>query len=242
MRRRAIAAVLVAHVIAPSANAQIFMSESASGSRGTWGFDVGGQFAQPVHGFRSNVDAAWGVGASVRYHLPRFEFLGVRADLSYLNYGSETKHVPLSPTLNRVTVDMRTSNNIVVAGAGPELMITRGPVRPYVFGFVGFSYFYTESSASDDDSDGTFASTTNFDDGGLATGGGGGFKIPLRIKSVDASVDAGARYTQNGLRSYLVRGDIVDLPDGSLAFTPRTTRADFWQYHLGMSFSPGRRR
>jgi hypothetical protein len=238
---------LAAHAVLPAltalpASAQIFMSEPSRGSRGSWSFDVGGQMAQPVHEFRTNVNQAWGFGATVRYNLPRFEALGLRSDFSYLNYGNESKRVPLSSTVNRVTVDMRTSNNILVASLGPELAVRSGPIRPYVYGFAGFSYFFTESSADDDEYGGSFARSTNFDDGGLATGGGGGIRIPLRFRSVDASIDGGARFTQNGLRNYLVRGDIVDQADGSLVFNTRTTRADFWQYHLGMSFSPRRRR
>lgn len=239
---RRIAVALGFLTVAGPMNAQIFVTESPRSSRGTWSFDLGGQMAQPVAEFRTNVNRAWGFGGSVKYQLPRFEALGFRADLTYLNYGNETKNVPLSSTVNRVRVDMRTSNNIVVVGVGPELMVPRGPVRPYVHGFAGFSYFYTESSADDEEYEGRIASTTNFDDGGFAVGGGGGLKIPLRFRSVDVSVDAGARYTKNGVRNYLIRGDIIDLPDGSLAFTPRVTPANFWQYHLGASFSPRSRR
>jgi len=111
----------------------------------------------------------------------------------------------------------------------------------YAYAFAGYSYFYTESSANDDGGGGTFANTTNFHDGGWATGYGGGLRLPLLLRRVDASVDAGARLTRNGTRTYLRRGDIVDQPDGSLQFNRRTTSADFWQYHVGMSFSPRRR-
>lgn len=221
------------------ADAQIFMSESVSSPRSGWGFDVGVQVAQPVGDFRTNVSHAWGIGSSVRHHFRWFNPLGIRGDFSFLNYGNERQRVPLSSTVNRVLVDMRTSNNIIVVSGGPELALMHGPLRPYVFGFVGYSYFYTESSAGDDDGGSAFARTTNFDDGGLATGGGGGLRIPFRARTTEVAVDAGARYTRNGVRSYLRSGDITDLPDGSL---PRTTEADFWQYYVGMSFSLGRRR
>jgi hypothetical protein len=243
MARRTVLALSFLTAATPALGQLLPVSEGpAQSRRSTWAFDIGAQMAQPIGDFRSNVNQAWGFGGSVRYHLPRLEALGLRADFTYLNYGNETKNVPFSPTVNRVRVDMRTSNNIVVAALGPELMATRGPVRPYLHGFAGYSYFYTESSANDEQYDGNIASTTNFDDGGWALGWGAGLKVPLRIRSAELSVDGGARYTQNGIRSYLVRGDIIDLPDGSLAFTPRTTRADFWQYHLGVSISPRRRR
>jgi hypothetical protein len=204
-------------------------------------FDVAGQVAAPIGGFRANVDAAWGVGVAVRHHFSKLELLGVRGDFSFLNYGNERKRVPLSSTVNRVLVDMTTSNNIVVASAGPELMLTRGPINPYVYGFAGYSYFFTESSVGDDGDGGNFASSTNQGDGGLAKGWGGGVSVPLRVRQTLISIDAGARQTFNGPRTYLKPGDITDLSDGSLQINGRNTDADFWQYHVGVSFSFRRR-
>ena len=233
----ALAAAMVAGA-ASTADAQIFQREPVRvANRGAWMFDVGARYAQPVGDFRANVNAAWGVGASVRHHFSWLQALGVRADVAILNYGTEHRRVPLSQSVNRVIVDMRTTNNIVVASMGPELMVPRGPVRPYVFGFVGYSYFYTQSSAGDDNSGGSFASTTNFDDGGLATGFGGGVRIPLHTRRVRMAIDGGAHLTRSGMRTYLRRGDVLDQPDGTLQFNSRTTIVDFWQYHLGVSFS-----
>ncbi len=238
MSRMHVVAAFLAISTAQAAAAQVFVAEpSARPARGLWSLDLGLHVAQPVHEFGTQVDQAWGFGASVRHHFRWFSPLGLRGDFSFLNYGNERKRVPLSSTVNRVLVDMNTNNNIIVASAGPELALLRGPIRPYVYWFAGYSYFFTESTAGDDDGGSSFARTTNFHDGGLATGGGGGMRIPLRTRSTEISIDAGARFTNNGLRTYLTRGDIVDLPDGSLQFTPRQTVADFWQYHLGISFS-----
>lgn len=237
-----VASVAFGSLAASVVDAQIFTLEPAPRDRGgSWSFDVAGQFAQPIGEFRTQVDHAWGVGGSVRHHFRRLAPLGLRADVTYLNYGNENQRVPLSPTVNRVLVDMNTTNNIFVVSGGPELALTSGPVRPYAYVFAGYSYFYTQSSAGDDDGGGSFANSTNFDDGGLATGWGGGLRLPLRIRSVDAAFDAGARLTRSGTRTYLKPGDIQDQPDGSLQFTPRRTVADFWQYHIGISISPRRR-
>jgi hypothetical protein len=230
-------------VLAVNAHAQISMSEPvARSSRGNWGLDVAVQIAQPVHEFATQIDRAWGVGSSIRHNFRGFTPLGLRGDFSFLNYGNERQRVPLSTTVNRVLVEMNTSNNIVVVSGGPELAVPRGAVRPYVHGFVGYSYFFTASTAGDEDGGGTFARSTNHDDGGLATGAGAGIRIPVHTRSTQVSIDGGARFTKNGVRSYLRSGDIIDLPDGSLAFTPRETNADYWVYYLGASFTFGRRR
>lgn len=228
------AAVCVAEI----APAQGLMSEQTAGdSRGTWSLDVGAQVARPIGDFRTNVKDAWGIGAAVRHHFRRFRPLGLRGDVAFLNYGNERKRVPLSPSINRVLVDMTTSNNIAIFSGGPELTLTSGPIHPYAYGFAGYSYFYTESSVGSDDNGDAFARSTNFGDGGLATGWGGGVRVPLRVRRADIAIDAGARRTINGTRNYLRRGDIRDQPDGSMQFNSRTTDADFWQFQLGASLS-----
>lgn len=222
-------------------DAQIFHATSPSRSaRGGWHFDVGGQMASPTGEFRNNVSRAWGGSFSARYQLPALPVFGLRADLGFLNYGNERKRVPLSPSLNRVVVEQRTSNNIGLMMFGPELSLSRGPVRPYLHGFGGYSHFYTESSAMDEDGGRSFASSVNFSDGGGAVGWGSGVRIPIGMRRASVSFDAGARFTRNWTRSYLRPGDVQDQPDGSLRFNERRTRADFWQFHVGASFAPRR--
>lgn len=243
MRRIALLALVVAATASSTASAQIFATEpGARSTRNGWGLDIAVQVAQPVHEFAENIDVAFGVGSSIRHHFSWFRPLGIRGDFAMLNYGNERQRVPLSNTVNRVTVEMNTSNNILMVGGGPELAVMQGPVRPYAHGFIGYSYFFTESSAGNDNGGGTFARSTNFSDGGLATGGGAGIRVPLRARMTEVSIDGGARFTRNGVRSYLRRGDVIDLPDGSLQFTPRVTHADFWVYYLGISLDFGRRR
>jgi len=223
-----------------AAGAQIVLNPAASARHiGPWSFDIGAQMAQPIGDFATQVDRAWGVGGTLRYRLPQARALGVRADVSWLNYGNERKTVPLSTTINRVLVDMNTANDIAVFSAGPELAVSRGPLRPYAFGFAGYSYFYTATTVGDDDADGSaFAQSTNYHDGGLSTGWGGGIRVPIVLRSAELAVDAGGRMTRNGVRSYLRRGDIVDQTNGSYVVNPRTTIADFWQYHVAISIAP----
>lgn len=227
--------------VAETAQGQVFMSEREHRHRqSNWLIDLGPQFARPVGEFRTNVERAWGFGVSARYGLPQLAPFGIRMDGAFFNYGNERKEVMLSPTVNRVTVDMNTANNIALVTAGPELAVRTGLIRPYVYGFAGFSYLFTESTVGDDGGgDGGFASTTNFDDGGWATGWGGGLRIPFNTRRADVALDLGARLTRNGTRTYLKRGDIIDQPDGTLQFTERRTSVEFIQYQLGVSFAPG---
>lgn len=222
--------------LASEASGQSSLREPESRGKMRWNVDVAAQYAQPVGEFRTNVREAWGATIAARHRFAWFDALGLRADFGFLNYGNERQRVPLSPTVNRVVVDMTTSNNVALASAGPFLAVPRGPLRPYVFGFAGYSYFYTQSSVGDDNESSSFASTTHLGDGGLAYGWGGGISVPIHFRKLSIALDIGGRHTTNGVRTYLRRGDILDLPDGSLQLTRRTTDANFRQFHVGASF------
>ena len=239
--RASLTSLVLSALFASQARSQVFALPAENPERpGSWSFAIGGQMADPVGVFDQNVNEGWGVGGTLRYLIRSAIPVGLRADFTFLNYGNENKRVPLSSTINRVSVDMHTTNNIAIISGGPELVLLRGPISPYVYAFAGYSYFYTETDARDDEWGNSFASSTNYDDGGVATGWGGGIRIPLRLRSVNASIDAGARHTKNGVREYLRPGDIIDVPGGFVT-TPRRTVADFRQYHLGVSFSWRRR-
>jgi len=235
MARRLIIAALAIAVSASGSAAQFYFLPPV---RDALGFSVAGQVVQPVGEFRNQVRVAWGFGATGRWMFTPSRLLGVRSDFSFLNYGNESRRVPFSTTVNRVLVDMRTSNNIALVSIGPELVLGTGPIQPYAHAFIGHSWFYTQSSVNGnhhDDHD--IASSTSFLDDGAASGYGGGIRIPVHSRRTRASIDIGGRMTSAGVRTYLLPGDIRDQPDGSMTVSPRTTATDFWQYHIGVTFS-----
>jgi opacity protein-like surface antigen len=171
---------------------------------------------------------------------PKLEHTGtllLRFDLGLLEYGRETKTVCLSTTIGcRVTVDVTTSNDIVVGGVGPEIVLPRGRVRPYGTATVGFAYFFTHSSVEGTNDIEPFADTKNFDDFVFAWTAGGGLRILLRESKRPIALDLGVRYHGNGEASYLREGSIIDNPDGSITIQPIRSRTNFVAYHLGVSF------
>lgn len=190
-----------------------------------------GEFGQYVaNGIGANLHGLYRVGAS--------GFFALRVDGDFVQYGSETKRVNLSNTVGgRIRVDLNTANNIAALGAGPQLMVPRGPVRPYVNGTMGFAYFGTESSVrGSSDTQEPFARTTNYDDWTLSYGGGTGILIPVsrRQRSL-VFLDLGARFHNNGRVRYLREGGITDLPDGDVALDVIHSRANLWTYHVGVS-------
>jgi len=199
-------------------------------------WEAGGHFtyAEPRAEFAAVVDRGFGVQGFGVLFLDPSGYFGLRVDGGFLNYGNERVQVPLSSTVRRVLVDVNTSNNIAMLDIGVEFSAPAGPVRPYVFGSVGFGYFFTESSVSGSNtSDEPFASTLNFDDTTTGTTFGGGFRIPV---AGQIGVDLGVEYRRYTNARYLAEGDIIEESDGSVTLRVNETDAELLMYRLGVTF------
>jgi hypothetical protein len=191
---------------------------------------------QPVGDFADYVGHGFGLGMHFLYRPVRSRVFALRVDGGYVNYGNETKRVPLSETVGgRIMVDVSTTNNIIVFGVGPQLMVPDGRFRPYVNGGIGLGYFFTRSAVRDDLGGDAFAETTNYSDVTLSWSGGGGVYVPLHRGRTTVSLDAGIRYYRNGESRYLREGSIVDGPGGTVTITPIRSETNFFAWQLGVS-------
>ena len=242
MRTRLICAMIVAVVTLPTvAHAQVFSvggerdeRRGPRTSRGTFGGSL--VYAQPKDEFRLNVKQGVGIDLNGHYKLDRRGIVSLGAEGGFLTYGRETQRVPLSGTIGgRINVDLTTSNNIVWMGVGPQLTAPSGPIRPYVNGTAGFSYFVTESSVEGTYDDEAFAKTNNYDDATFAWTGGGGVLIPVGTTRMGA-IDIGVRYHGNGSVRYLRKGDIVDLPNGGLQLNVNESKTPLISYRVGFKW------
>ncbi len=159
----------------------------------------------------------------------------MRFEGSFVVYGQERFSAPLSATVPRVLVDVTTSNMIFHVGMGPQIALARGPVRPYVFGTMGFSYFATVSSVGGSADFGEFASSTNFDDVAFALSAGTGLLVQLSRGRRPVSLDLSVESTHNGEVEYLTRGDVVDNPDGSVTVFPIRSEANYLTFRVGVA-------
>ncbi len=191
----------------------------------------------PQGEFAENVAIAGGVGGAGIWGLG--SVLGLRADLGFLIYGSETRRVPLGGgALGLINVDVTTTNTIVGGGVGAQLGLPGGRLTPYLGGMIGFSAFTTTSSVEGSNSDNEpFASTTNSSDGVFAQTALAGLYVPLARGSV--MLDLGVRHTWNGRKvRYLTEGDITEDANGDIVLTPRESRAEILTIVLGVSIRP----
>jgi len=126
-----------------------------------------------------------------------------------VDYGHEAKHVPLSPTIDRINVKIRTTNYLSQLTVGPQFTWPSGLIRPYVNAGIGGQVFFTESNVEGLDSqDNSDLSTTNQSDWTSVWTLGTGVYVPV---SRGISIDAGVQFVHGGRAQYLKPGSIQDL-------------------------------
>ncbi len=232
-------AIALAMVLPQLASAQVFRvdPQEKRDNNGPVSRVMGGAalvYSRPTGDFGDYVTQAFGLDGNARLKIDNRGIFSLGVDGGWAQYGSETSRVPLSGTVGRILVDVTTSNNIVFLGAGPQLTAPAGPVRPYVNGNVGLSYFFTRSSVegSSNTNNTSFAETTNFDDFVFATTGGAGVLIPFG-RSGEAGLDIGVRYHNTGDTKYLREGSIIDRPGNTPLINPIRSDTKMWSFRVG---------
>jgi len=209
--------------------------QAQSRARPSFAFGIDGVLARPVGEFQDFVDWGGGVGMYGVLNFDRGRHFGLRFDGSTVFYGHERYTVPFSSTVRRVLVDVSTDNFIVGFGVGPQFTLGRGPIRPYVFGTAGFSYFATVSRVSGTADWDHGMSSTNFDHLTGALTGGGGLLFQLSRGRRPVSIDVSVQSTYNGQAEYLTRGDVVENPDGSVTLFPIRSDANMLIFRTGIA-------
>ncbi|MGQ0650017.1 MAG: hypothetical protein ACT4P7_20905 [Gemmatimonadaceae bacterium] len=237
-RKRLLLGALVAVLMPQLALAQVFRvggeGDVDVGPRRSPVFGGGSVvYGRPTGDFASYVKQGFGVDGFGRWKVDRRGIFSLGIEGGWMQYGRETIRAPLSSTIGRITVDVTTSNNIVFLGAGPQLMVPSGPIRPYVNGSAGFTYLFTESSVEGSDDEYSFAETTNFDDVVFATTGGAGVYIPFGIRR-EAGLDIGVRYHNGGRGQYLREGSIRDRPGTTPEITPIESQTRLVSWRIGI--------
>jgi hypothetical protein len=194
------------------------------------------QVGQARGQFADYVDYGGGGGAYLVYRPNRRGPFGVRLDLMYLNYGSQTHSYPLVPG---IVVDVTTDNQIFQIALGPQLTIGQGALQAYGFGTFGGSFFSTTSGVEGSDQNNQqFASTTNHSDATFSSEFGGGVLVRLS-RGPPVLLDIGARYLKNGRVTYVTK-DGVTISGNQLLVNPVNSDANLIVYHLGVSIGARR--
>lgn len=197
--------------------------------------------AVPVGEFGSHVDLGGGLGFGGVLFLGESRLAGLRAQGGFVIYGTSTETRPLSNTVREVQVEVQTNNSIFTGGLGPQVYLGTGPIRPYVYGTVGFAYFVTSTSVSGESDSEPIATSNNFDDFQLSLTGGGGLSVEVRGGPNPISLDLSASYQHNGLTEYGVRGNdnFRYTRGGDVLYDPILSNANLMTYRVGASVGLG---
>lgn len=189
------------------------------------------QVGQAKGQFAAYVDYGGGLGGYLVVRPNRRGPFGVRLDLMYLNYGSQTHSYPLVPG---VVVDVTTDNQIFQIALGPQLTLGQGALQAYGFGTFGGSFFSTTSGVEGSDQNNQqFASTTNHSDATFSSEFGGGVLVRVS-RSQPVLLDIGARYLKNGRVTYVTK-ERVTIVGNQLLVNPVDSEANLLVYHLGVT-------
>ena len=230
--------VLICLTVNTPADAQYRRHPHSGVLRPARGF-AGGNFTlgQGLGMFGDSVGAAYGGEGHLLLKLDRLGIIGLRTEAGFLTYAHERKRVPWGGTVGgRVNLNLTTSNDLLYATAGPQLMMPTGGVRPYVAAMAGISNFWTESGLEGTGSDEQFASSTNYRDAWkVAYSGAVGMYVPLKGGPRPTSLDVGVHYLRNGQRNWLKPGRIQDNPDNTITVFPISSVANVLTYRVGVT-------
>ena len=196
----------------------------------------------PVGEFDDNINnIGFGLNVSGGVGFAALPFM-IGADLGYMIYGFERRSEPFSTTIPDVTVDVETTNNIVLGHLFFRLQPQQGPFQPYLEGLFGFKYLFTRTSIKNFSNGDDVASSTNFDDYASSYGVGAGFDILISSnqrengRRLNIAIHAGVRYLLGSNAEYLERGSISRLNDGTVSFDVSRSRTDLVLPQLGATF------
>lgn len=230
----AVSLFLAPFAFGPAARAQV----------GSGGLDV--VVAIPQGAFADRLDGTVGFGLSGEFvaHIPNTP-VGVGIEGGFVVYGQERIRTGFGPgPLNRVQVDVVTSNNILLGHLLLRLQPPSGAFRPYADALVGVNYLFTESRIEDVDfnDDRDIASSTNFDDAAFSYGIGGGVMAQVYHGHSEGSgrpyaifVDTRLRYLFGGEADYLREGAIEADADGDPIYHVTRSSTDLLLPQLGVT-------
>ena len=193
--------------------------------------------ARPLGGiavgdFGDRVGTSPGAGLDFTSRIGRTP-IAVGAELSYLQYGKETRRLSLVPAVPEVLTDVNTTNHLLQTHALVRVQPETGRVRPYVEGLLGFRYVFTRTSFTNPD-EGSHGSTL-LGDLAPSAGAGGGVTVEL-VSGRDArlNLDLGLRYFTGDDVEYLTKG-AIERHDGGVTLEPTRSAIDLVSLHVGIA-------
>ena len=228
--------VALALVVAPlTAHAQ---------SRFTAG--IAGVYGQPLGQFGQNVRRGFGLDGFGTLGIDPRGIISLRGEIGYIRYNRKSEYFLVNTGFGLAELESETTSGVLTMGAGPQLMLPEGPIRPYIGGTVGFARFATNTSVnvpSDQTNTGQKESIydeTVSSDFILSLAAVGGLAFQLNFLGRGILADLGVRWHRNGEAEYVSSEGVFYSGTGQPSITATRSDADFLVYRLGIVIPIGR--
>ena len=93
-----------------------------------------------------NVQRGFGLDGFGTIGLDAQGIFSLKAELGYIRYNRKTEPFFASDGFSTFELESETTSGVLMLGAGPQLTMPTGPLRPYIGGSIGFARFATNTS------------------------------------------------------------------------------------------------
>jgi len=200
----------------------------------------------PQGEFKDNLDRyGYGLTGEIFYTPGPIKVFGIGIDLTYMNYGSETRRAPFSNTIPDLTVDVDRSYNMISFHPVIRIYAPLPMLRPYLDLVAGGNYIFTtttiRSRSSLFNKGEEVATDENFSDFAWNYGFGGGVLIDVMNEpGLKLSIDLRARYLYGTEAEYLKEGSvIVNAQNGTVTYNVSKSTTDMLFIQAGVAVALG---
>ena len=207
---------------------------------------IAGVYGQPLGQFGENVRRGFGLDGFGTLGIDPRGIFSLRGEVGYIRYNRKEEFFVVNTGFGLAELQSETTSGVLTMGAGPQLMLPEGPIRPYIGGTVGFARFATNTSVnipSDQTNTGQKESIydeTVSSDFILSLAALGGLAFQLNFLGRGILADLGVRWHRNGEAEYVSSEGIFYTGTGQPSITATRSQADFLVYRLGIVIPIGR--
>ena len=207
---------------------------------------LSGLYGQPLGPFADNVRHGFGLDGMGTIGLDTRGIFSLKAELGWIRLDSKSEPFIVNTGFEFLELESETTSGVLMLGAGPQLAVPFGPIRPYVGGSVGFARFATNTAikiSADQTNTGqeeTIDDQTVSSDFILSLTASGGIRFELPFMGRGILGDLGVRWHRNGEAEYVSSEGVVYNGAGVPTITATRSEADFLVYRLGIVIPLGR--
>lgn len=218
----------------------LLLSPLAAEAQSRYTIGGGGLYGQPLGVFADNVQRGFGLDGFGTIGLDTQGIFSLKAELGYIRYNRKTEPFFASDGFSTFELESETTSGVLMLGAGPQLTMPTGALRPYIGGSIGFARFATNTSinvpanSSNTGQKETIDQQTVSSDFILSLAASGGLRFELPFLGRGVLADLGVRWHRNGEAEYVSSEGVVYNGSARPTITPTRSEADFLVYRLGI--------